>query len=349
MNVNYQMVFEAIKKSTDDRITLDNYVKHVRINAKTLEIRLYNSFKVEIDEYLIKQLMETCDDIKISEFAKMIADQINSGNQSTTNNNYTSGTSYQTQTRNYSSTSNYNNSANKYTYTNNTASSKSISIPVNIQLANDLKNLSNEIRYGQNELEAIIESLDDSSLEVNIKRNWWGTTNKESIVDSIENVYSNLSYYIGLCGKALQHTNDNLVRTLELIKLLALVEKELYQQVENQSVTANELKTVIYDWLKKQGIRDEEIQKILETSINRAYTLRNRINSLRQENAESIARLEERINTIEKKQTTNTVKTPFYNNNENTNKSFTPIIIWTLLGSAITSGIVAYLIATLSL
>ena len=98
-----------------------------------------------------------------------------------------------------------------------------------MQLANQLKNLSNDIRYGQDVLEDIWESLESSSVDVNIKRHWWGGTDKESIVQSIENVNANLGHYIVLCGNALQHTNDNLGRTLELIKLLALVEKELYQ------------------------------------------------------------------------------------------------------------------------
>jgi chemotaxis protein histidine kinase CheA len=291
--------------------------------------------------------MESCD-IKVSEFAKMIADQINSGSQFTTNNNYTSGASYQT--KNYSTASTCSNTTNQYPQmrkSTNVSSSRQVSIPINIQLANELKNLSNEITYGQNELQEILDSLDTSSLEVTIRRRWWGGTDHESIKEGFENVYSNLGNYIGKCGKALQQTNENLGRTLELIKLLALVEKELYEHIENQTVSNNELKTVIHDWFRKQGIRDEEVQELLETSFKRAYTLRDRLNALRQENEESIARLEERITALEKKQSSNNVKTILSNTGETNNNSLGSAVGWTLIGSAIISGIVSYLITAI--
>lgn len=347
MYVDYKMVFETIKKSTENRISLDDYVKDARIDAKVLECRLYNTFKVNIDEYLIKQVMESCD-IKISELARNIADYINSANQFTTNNNETSGTSCQT--KHYSTTSTCSNTTNNYPQmrkSTSAVSSKQVSIPINIQLANDLRNLSNEITYGQKELQEILNSLSTSSLEVNIKRHWWGGTDHESIIDSIGNIKSNLGYYIGKCGNALQQTNKNLERTLELIKLLALVEKELYEQIENQTVSSNELKTVIHDWFIKQGIRDEEVQELLETSFKRAYTLRDRLNKLQQDNEESIARLEERITFLEKKQSTNNVKTVLNNTKENTNNSLSSVVSWILIGSAIISGIVSYLIITI--
>ena len=348
MYVDSTMVFEAIKKSTENRIGLNDRVKYARIDAKTLEIRLYNTFRANIDEYLIKQLMETCDDITISEFAQIIADQINSGSQFTTNNNYTSGASYQT--KNYSTASTCSNTTNQYPQmrkSTNVASSRQVSIPINIQLANELKNLSNEITYGQNELQEILDSLDTSSLEVTIRRRWWGGTDHESIKEGFENVYSNLGNYIGKCGKALQQTNENLGRTLELIKLLALVEKELYEHIENQTVSNNELKTVIHDWFRKQGFRDEEVKELLETSFKRAYTLRDRLNALRQENEESIARLEERITALEKKQSSNNVKTILSNTGGTNNNSLGSAVGWTLIGSAIISGIVSYLITAI--
>ena len=415
MYVDSTMVFETIKKSTEKRVWLDDYVKDAGINVRNFKRNLYNRFKVDLDEHLIN-LMIAYYGIKISEFAKMIADQINSESQFTTNDNYKSDTSFQI--KDYK-TSTYNNATDNYPQmkkSTDVVSSKQVSIPINIQLANELKNLSNEISNGQNELQKILNSLDTSSLEITIKRNWWGTINKDSIVESVEKVYTNLGYYIGKCGNALQQTNENLGRTLELIKLLALVEKELYEQVGNQTISNNELKTIIYDWLKNQGIRDEEVQELLETSLKRAYTLRDRLNALRQENKESIAciesqmtalksrlnnlqddhkrsiariedkmadvrhnlfdrltqldcqtkddlrkrlnklqeehkgiftHLEERITALEKKQSNNNEKKQSYNNVETPKSSSNNVVIWTLIGSAIISGIVSYLITAI--
>lgn len=174
-------------------------------------------------------------------------------------------------------------------------------VPLNVQLANDIKTLSQDIAVGQYELQNTLDNLESSSLDIEIKRNFLGCVKKNSIEKSFENVYSNLSYYIGECGKALQHTNENLGRTIDLIKLLALVEKDLYDQLDYQYVASNEIKTILADWFKKQGIKDEDIQELLEASFQRAYTLRDRLNSLRQEYRENIALCMSKMKVFEEK------------------------------------------------
>lgn len=174
-------------------------------------------------------------------------------------------------------------------------------IPVGVQLSRDLKQLSKDINDGQDALQDTLDKLDTSSLEVTLERNWLGQVKKSSVEDNLENVYSNLSYYIGKCGEALQNTNDNLSRTLDLIKLLALVEKDLYEHLDDQIVSNNELKHILLDWFKKQGINDNEVRELLESSFQRAYTLRDRLNILRQEYKSSIAACEKRLLEFENK------------------------------------------------
>lgn len=181
--------------------------------------------------------------------------------------------------------------------------SKSEIVPFNPQLAKDLETLSKDIARSQKELKVTLNNFKSSSLDVEIEKNFFGCVKKSSIEDSFEKVYSNLGYYIGECGNAIQHTNDNLNRTLELIKLIALAEKELYEQIDFQAVSNNELKTILWDWFKKQGIKDEDIHELIETSFQRAYTLRDRLNSLRQEYRENIAQCINKINTFENRYT----------------------------------------------
>lgn len=174
-------------------------------------------------------------------------------------------------------------------------------IPVGIQLAGDLKKLSNDIKNGQGALQTTLDELGTSSVKVAIERNWIGQLKKSSVEENLKNVYSNLSYYIGKCGEALQNTNDNLSRSLDLIKLLALVEKDLYEHLDDQIMSNNELKNILLDWFKKQGINDDEVRELLESSFQRAYTLRDRINLLRQECRSSIAKCENRLLEFESK------------------------------------------------
>ena len=175
------------------------------------------------------------------------------------------------------------------------------SLPVEVQLASDLKKLSKDIKLGQDQLQKTLDELESSSIEVNIERNFIGQVKKSSVEDNFKNVYSNLRDYISKCGEAIKKSNENQGRTLELIKLLALVEKDLYSHIDDQVVSNNELKSIILDWFKKQGINDDEVKELLETSFQRAYTLRDRINNLRQEYREEISQCDQRILAFEQK------------------------------------------------
>ncbi len=183
----------------------------------------------------------------------------------------------------------------------NIVKSSSNMVPVDMRIVQELRTLSHDIIKGQDELQETLDELDSSNLVVNIERSWYGAIKKSSIEENFEGVYDNLSHYIGKCGEALQSTNKNLSRSLELIKLLALVEKDLYDHIDDQVVSNNELKTVLLDWFKKQGINDDEVRELLETSFQRAYTLRDRINALRQEYREGISQCNNRIVAFEKK------------------------------------------------
>ena len=174
-------------------------------------------------------------------------------------------------------------------------------IPIGEQLTGNLKQLSDAIDNGQDDLKVILHHLNESSIEVTIEKNWIGLVKKSSLEEIIEKVYKNLSSYIVQCGKALQNTNDNLSRSLDLIKLLALVEKDLYKILDDQIVSNNELKDILSDWFKKQGINDNDVRELLESSFQRAYTLRDRLNNFRQEYKSNFANCEKRILDFENK------------------------------------------------
>ena len=175
-------------------------------------------------------------------------------------------------------------------------------LPVDVQLTNELKRLSTEIINGQKELQDTIDNIDKKVLPINIRRNWIGAIKTSSIEEACKNIYSDLSEYIKDCGRAIQKTNENLGCSLNLIKLLAVVEKDLYEQIDNQAVHNNELKSVFLEWCTSQGINDQEMRDLLETCFNRAYILRDRINSLRNEFRNGIEELVGKVDIIDKKQ-----------------------------------------------
>ena len=173
-------------------------------------------------------------------------------------------------------------------------------ISIDVQVAKDLKNLSEDIQNGKDELKRTLEEIDSNTCTIKIEH-FLGFVKKSSIEETCSAIYSNLSGYIKDCGESIQKTNENLGRSLELIKLLAIVEKDLYEQIDEQVVRGNEFKEDFLLWCKQKGINDDEVRDLLETSFHRAYTLRDRINNLRNESHNSITELDNRVGELETK------------------------------------------------
>lgn len=161
--------------------------------------------------------------------------------------------------------------------------------------------LSSAIELEQIGLNQSLEQLDQHTLDVSIKKNIIGIVKKSSIEESISNVYSDLKSYLQICGKALRGTNTVMIYSLKLNLLMAKVEQELYMDLDDQMLSGNELKEILLDWLTKQGIHDNEVREFLESSFQRAYTLRDRLNTFRQEYKSSIASCEKKLLEFESK------------------------------------------------
>ena len=65
--------------------------------------------------------------------------------------------------------------------------------------------------------------------------------------------------------------------------------------MDDQTIQSNELRILIKEWCQKHGIHDKEVDKLLESSFQRAYTLRDRINDLRKDFYEKIDKNNEQI------------------------------------------------------
>lgn len=173
-------------------------------------------------------------------------------------------------------------------------------LPISVNVAKGLKNISADIEREQSRLEEYLDDINSKQTSINIKRTWvLGGVSKESVEAAIEKVFKETIYGNGTCVKAIQSTNKNMSYTLELIKLLALAEKDLYEHIDNQCLTSNEIKEFLVDWCKKQGVNENEIRELFECSFQRAYTLRDRINELRNALKEHIREISTRIESIE--------------------------------------------------
>ena len=151
------------------------------------------------------------------------------------------------------------------------------------ELLDGLQNIDSSLAKNEEELKQKLNSLENAHVDIDVKRQWLVGVDIDSINKSLNNVYDNLREYVRTCGSAIRTTNENLSHTLGLIRILAMIEKDLYEQVDNETIQSNVLKDLIRDWCEKNNIREEEVNSLLESSFQRAYTLRDRINNIRSE------------------------------------------------------------------
>ena len=171
-------------------------------------------------------------------------------------------------------------------------------IPVSLQVTNRLKQISTKIDKDNEALEECLDEIEnlDSSIHID---SILGIVKRNSVETAISNVYSSLTRYISRCGDAIRASNVNTSNVLKLIKLLTEAEVDLYHLMDNQAIESNELRILIKEWCKKHGIHDDEVDKLLESSFQRAYTLRDRINDLRKDFYEKIDKNNEQIRELQ--------------------------------------------------
>ena len=145
----------------------------------------------------------------------------------------------------------------------------------------EFHDINEEIGKTKESINTALVQIDNIEPNIKVDTNWIGVPKPKDIEKSVSSVFNVIRPHIQECGKAIRSTNNNLQRTLSLIKLIAAAESTIYQQFDEQITSQNELKEIISDWCKQNGIRDEQVNELLESSFQRAYTLRDRINQVK--------------------------------------------------------------------
>ena len=171
-------------------------------------------------------------------------------------------------------------------------------IPVNTQMVQSIKALREKIDQDQTDVERKIKSINSSST-IKIERHWYGTVDRESIESGFNTVYKDFSECVRTCGDAIRTANGNISQILELLKFQVLIDKDIYEKIDDINTSGNEFKSILSDWLTQQGINDEDVRQLLETSFKRAYTLRDRINTLKTELKNELTKCTSQINSVQ--------------------------------------------------
>ena len=147
----------------------------------------------------------------------------------------------------------------------------------------DLAKLTSTIERDKVDLDTDLKIIEETKAPLELDRNFFGVTTSDSIEKTINSVHKQLSDYIRKCGKILRSTNENLTQSLKLIEAIVGIEKDLYDRVDFQSMSNEDIIQSIKEICKEQGIHNESVEDLLTKSMSRAYTLRDRLNYIKEE------------------------------------------------------------------
>ena len=144
------------------------------------------------------------------------------------------------------------------------------------------KSLSNALEELENESSPIVETKYMGLIKTLDTKGSFNAT-----FDKIKDL-SKTSY------NAINACNENMMIILELMKILATTEKDIYDMIDKNELSVVEISNVIKEICRNANIKDETIEELFNQTFQRSYTLRDRIKQLR-------IVLEERINKLEQK------------------------------------------------
>ena len=179
-------------------------------------------------------------------------------------------------------------------------------LPIAKDVKEGITQISAQIETDKIDFNNNLRKLEENNT-VEIERNWLGMVKKKSVEEAITYVHSDLRDFAKYSAKAFGSLSNNVSGILQLLQLITTIEHDLYTIIDDQSIASNELRSLIQEWCRENNIKDEDVEKLLNTTIQRAYTLRDRIENLRndcnqkiEQTAEELEDLKQRITEFEK-------------------------------------------------
>lgn len=112
------------------------------------------------------------------------------------------------------------------------ASNKGNALTLDPKIGQQVEQLSHNIELSKQSLAKQLSELKNTS-SVEIRRNWYGTINRDSIEEGFETTYKDMSNGFRVCGNAISIVHENMSRILDFIKLLTMAETEIYSKLDD--------------------------------------------------------------------------------------------------------------------
>lgn len=159
----------------------------------------------------------------------------------------------------------------------------------------DIDEISKKIKNSSKEFQERCRGLNDIASPVVENEYLWGLIKTTDIEKSLDGLLTVIQGLAQCTLGAFKANSENLEAILKLMKMLASIENDLYKLLEDSDCSKENIANLLHDLCSQYNIDSNAIQGLFEQSFNRTITLRKKINNLRIEVFEHIAKYEEKF------------------------------------------------------
>ena len=152
--------------------------------------------------------------------------------------------------------------------------------------------ISEDISNNKTNLKRALTNLEKQDCPLKEDEHLFGLIKSLNTKESFIAFYDKLKELSKTSYNAINSCNKNMEEILELMKILATTERDIYDMIDQNELSVVEISNIIKEICKNANIKDETIEELFNQSFQRSYTLRDRIRQLRND-------LENRIENLE--------------------------------------------------
>lgn len=165
----------------------------------------------------------------------------------------------------------------------------------NIVDKSKFQRISQNIEANKVALNDALERLENEGCPIKTDEYFYGLFKSLNTKESLNAVYNKLKE-ISLCSyKAINTCNSNLMDILDLLKILATTERDLYDLLDKNELSITDISLFVKDICKNNNIKNEVVEEFFNTTFQRSYTLRDRINAVKNDLNSRIDKVEENV------------------------------------------------------
>ena len=146
---------------------------------------------------------------------------------------------------------------------------------------NKFQRISQNIEANKAALDRALNRLDEEGCPIKTDEYLYGLIKSFNTKESLIAVYEKLKEVSSCSYRAINTCNSNLMAVLDLMNILATTERDLYDLLDKNELSIADMSLFVKEICKNNNIKNEVVEEFFNITFQRSYTLRDRINAIK--------------------------------------------------------------------